>query len=75
MVPKVLVLQLDYDKTLLTPKLAAQDSHYLRKLRTNHFRIYCGNEETIHTLYETTHAIWRPALSKTISAQTFPSSL
>ena len=47
-VPKALVLQLDYHKTLPCPKVSVQDSHYSRKLRTNLLGIYYANEETIH---------------------------
>lgn len=51
MFPKVLVLQLDYHKNLPCPKVSAQDSHFLRKLRTNLLGIYCANEETIHCFF------------------------
>ena len=46
--PKAVALQLNYHKTLPCTNVSAQDSHYLRKLRTNLFGIYCANEETIH---------------------------
>ncbi|KAJ7391459.1 hypothetical protein OS493_018506 [Desmophyllum pertusum] len=51
MFPKVLVLQLDYHKNLPCPKVSAQDSHYLRHLRTNLFGIYCANEDIIHCFF------------------------
>ena len=51
MFPRVLVCQLDYHKCLLTPKISAQDSHYLRKLRTNLLGIYCANEDIIHCFF------------------------
>lgn len=51
MFPKVLVLQLDYHKNLPSPKVSAQDSHYLRHLRTNLFGIYCANEDIIHCFF------------------------
>ncbi len=51
MFPRVLVLQLDYHKTLPCPKISAQDSHFLRKLRTNLLGIYCANEQHIHCFF------------------------
>lgn len=48
MFPRVLTLQMDYHKSLPTPKLSSQDAFYARKLKTNLFGIYCANEDVIH---------------------------
>lgn len=49
--PRVLVLQMDYHKNLPTPKISSQDSYYLRKLRTNLFGIYSGNEDIMNCFF------------------------
>ena len=51
MFPRVLTLQMDYHKTLPSPKISSQDFHYARKLRTNLFGIYCSNEDIIHCFF------------------------
>ena len=51
MFPRVLVLQIDYHKTLPCPKVTVQNSHFLRKLRTNLLGIYCANETNIHCFF------------------------
>ena len=53
--PKTLTLQMDFDKSLKTPKVSAQDSYYKLKLKTHQMGIYCANNETIHCfLYDET---------------------
>ena len=53
--PKTLTLQMDFDKSLKTPKVSAQDSYYKLKLQTHQMGIYCANNETIHCfLYDET---------------------
>ena len=53
--PKTLTLQMDFDKSLKTPKVSARDSYYKLKLKTHQMGIYCANNETIHCfLYDET---------------------
>ena len=53
--PKTLTLQMDFDKSLKTPKVSAQDSYYKLKLKTHQMGIFCANNETIHCfLYDET---------------------
>ena len=53
--PKTLTLQMDFDRSLKTPKFSAQDSYYKLKLKTRQMGIYCANNETIHCfLYDET---------------------
>ena len=53
--PKTLTLQMDFDKSLKTPKVSAQDSYYKLKLKKHQMGIYCANNETIHCfLYDET---------------------
>ena len=50
-----IVLQLDFDKSLKTPKLSAQDAYYCTRLRTHLLGIYCANDENINCfLYDET---------------------
>ena len=51
MFPRVLTLQMDYHKTLPSPKISSQDFYYARKLKTNLFGIYCANEDIIHCFF------------------------
>ena len=51
MMPRVLVLQMDYHKCLPTPKVSSQDSFYLRKLRTNLFGVYSANEDILNCFF------------------------
>ena len=51
MMPRVLVLQMDYHKCLPTPKVSSQDSFYLRKLRTNLFGVYSANEDIMNCFF------------------------
>lgn len=53
--PKTLTLQMDFDKSLKTPKVTAQDAYYKLKLKTHQMGIYCANNKTIHCfLYDET---------------------
>ena len=40
MFPKTIILQLDFDKTLKTPKVSSQDSYFCAKLKTHHLGMY-----------------------------------
>ncbi|XP_078368458.1 uncharacterized protein LOC144652294 [Oculina patagonica] len=59
MLPKTIVLQMDFDKTLWSPKVTSQDWYYKYKLKTHQMGIYCANDDIIHCfLYnETTGTI------------------
>ena len=55
MFPKTLTLQLDFDKTLKTPKVTSQDSYFCAKLKTHHLGMYCANDDHIYCfLYDET---------------------
>ena len=55
MFPRVLVVQMDYHKTLPTPKVTSQD--WTRKLRTHLRGVYFANEDCLHCyLYDDTVA-------------------
>lgn len=55
MFPRTITLQLDFDKSLKTPKVSSQDAYYCTRLRTHHLGIYCANDENIHCfLYDET---------------------
>ena len=57
MFPRVLVVQMDYHKTLPTPKVTSQDWYYSRKLRTHLLGVYVANEDCLHCyLYDNTVA-------------------
>ena len=51
MMPRVLVLQMDYHRCLLTPKVSSQDSFYLRKFRTYLFGVYSANENILNCFF------------------------
>ena len=51
MFPRVLVVQMDYHKTLPTPKVTSQDWYYSRKLRTHLFGVYVANEDSLHCYF------------------------
>lgn len=51
MFPKTITLQMDFDKSLLTPKISAQDTYYSPRLRTYHMGIYCANDDNIHCFF------------------------
>lgn len=46
--PKTLTLQLDFDKSLRTPKITSQDCYFSAKLRTHHLGMYCANDDNIY---------------------------
>lgn len=48
MFPKTITLQLDFDKSLKTPKVSSQDWYYSVKLRTHLLGIFCANDGTIY---------------------------
>ena len=53
--PKMLTLQMNFDKSLKTPKVSVQDSYYKLKLKTHQMGIYCADNESIHCfLYDET---------------------
>ena len=53
--PRTLTLQLDFDKSLRTPKVTAQDTYYSSRLKTHLLGIYCANEKNIYCfLYDET---------------------
>lgn len=55
MFTKTITLQLDFDKSLKTPKVSAQDSYFVPKLRTHQLGMYCANDRNIHCfLYDET---------------------
>ena len=55
MFPKTLTLQLDFDKTLKTPKVSSQDSYFSAKLKTHHLGMYCASDDHIYCfLYDET---------------------
>ena len=55
MFPKTLTLQLDFDKTLKTPKVSSQDSYFCAKLKTHHLGMYCASDDHIYCfLYDET---------------------
>lgn len=55
MFPKTLTLQLDFDKTLKTPKVTSQDSYFCAKLKTHHLGMYCASDDHIYCfLYDET---------------------
>ena len=43
-----LTLQLDFDKSLKTPKVPAQDAYYSSRIRTHLQGIYCANDGKIY---------------------------
>ena len=51
MFPRVLVVQMDYHKTLPTPKVTSQDWYYSRKLRTHLLGVYVANEDCLHCYF------------------------
>ena len=51
MSPRVLVVQMDYHKTLPTPKVTSQDWYYSRKLRTHLLGVYVANEDCLHCYF------------------------
>ena len=51
MMPRVLVLQMDYHRCLPTPKVSSQDSFYLRKFRTYLFGVYSANENILNCFF------------------------
>ena len=52
---RTLTLQMDFHKSLATPRVSSQDWYYSRKLRTNLLGIYCANDDTINCfLYDET---------------------
>ena len=48
MFPKTLTLQLDFDKTLKTPKVSSQDSYFCAKLKTHYLGMYCASDDYIY---------------------------
>ena len=46
-----LTLQLDFDKSLKTHKVPAQDAYYSARVRTHLLGIYCANNEKIYCLF------------------------
>ena len=59
MMPRVLVLQMDYHRCLLTPKVSSQDSFYLRKFRTYLFGVYSANEDILNCFFFYNESIGR----------------
>ena len=51
MMPRVLVLQMDYHRCLPTLKVSSQDSFYLRKFRTYLFGVYSANEDILNCFF------------------------
>ena len=51
MFPRVLVVQMDYHKTLPTLKVTSQDWYYSRKLRTRLLGVYVANEDCLHCYF------------------------
>ena len=51
MFPRVLVVQMDYHKTLPTPKVTSQDWYYSRKLRTHLLGVYVASEDCLHCYF------------------------
>ena len=61
--PRTLTLQLDFDKSLRTPKVTAQDTYYSSRLKTHLLGIYCANDRrfgTIQTLFKRREVIATP---------------
>ena len=55
MFPKTITLQLDFDKTLKTPKVSSQDSYFCAKLKTHHLGMYCASDDHMYCfLYDET---------------------
>ena len=55
MFPKTLTLQLDFDKTLKTPKVSSQGSYSCAKLKTHHLGLYCASDDHFYCfLYDET---------------------
>ena len=48
MTSRTLTLQMDFHKSLATPKVSSQDWYYSKKPRTNLLGIYCANDDTIN---------------------------
>ena len=46
-----LTLQLDFDKSLKTPKVPAQDAYYSARVRTHLLGIYCANDGKIYCFF------------------------
>ena len=46
-----LTLQLDFDKSLKTPKVPAQDAYYSARVRTHLLGIYCANNGKIYCFF------------------------
>lgn len=46
-----LTLQLDFDKSLKSPKVLAQDAYYSARLRTQLLRIYCANNRKMYCFF------------------------
>ena len=46
-----LTLQLDFDKSLKTPKVPAQDAYYSSRIRTHLLGIYCANNGKIYRFF------------------------
>ena len=59
MMPRVLVLQMDYHRCLPTPKVSSQDSFYLRKFRTYLFGVYSASEDILNCFFFYNESIGR----------------
>ena len=46
-----LTLQLDFDKSLKTPKVPAQDAYYSARVRMHLLGIYCANDGKIYCFF------------------------
>ena len=49
--PRALVVQMNYHKTLPTPKVTSQDWYFSRKLRTHLLGVYVANEGCLHCYF------------------------